>query len=101
VGLVPGLSEAKAAESLDFLDRAIYDLGGPVALKQALTKVRQSAKKIQEAIAYVPEDWWTGMAVAPAEVKETLERRLYKLDNILDLKKWEGLHHATRGGHIL
>lgn len=95
------LQEPKAAETLNFLDRAIYDGGGSSALKIAVAKVEQSAKMLQEVVDQVPQAWWSEVDIGPREIKDALEQRLDKLDTILDLKKWEGLDHATQGGRLL
>jgi hypothetical protein len=95
------LEKPNAAASLDFLDRAIMDLGGAAALRHAIAKVDAAAKQLRTVIALVPPEWWKEAGIDPDEVKNALERRHRKLDSILDLKKWEGLGHATRGGRLL
>jgi hypothetical protein len=95
------LQKDTPAECLEFLDRAILDAGAAEALRTSLQKVELARKEIQTAIDSVPTDWWQRTGIVPDEVKEALEQRSRRLAVILDVKKWEGVDDATRGGCLL
>jgi hypothetical protein len=95
------LQKNGAAPSVPFLDRAIFQAGAADAIRKATDKVRMAAGQIQRAIERVPRDWWLETKIIPAELATELEQRSRRIDEILDLGRWEGLNDAIRGGLIL
>jgi hypothetical protein len=95
------LGERGAAESVPFLQRAIFECGGARSLKVGLEKVNSAVGHLDEAMSAVPAEWWRETEIAPAQVAEILRERARRLPTILNIQQWEGLEHDARGGQLL
>lgn len=95
------LEKGNAAQSVDFLSAAIFAGKGVPAIQTAVDKVRIAAEHLDESLACVPVEWWTGAGIDPKAVKQTLNSRCRRLPDILNLKQWEGLDDVIEGGHLL
>jgi hypothetical protein len=95
------LADDRPAESVDFLDQLIYDEGAEV-VKIAIAKVRTACSRLKDILQSVPASWWGQVPeLVPRELRLSLEARAKRLEQILNLKHWEGMDHATSGGQIL
>ena len=90
-----------AASTVPFWNRAVYDCGGGKALRKALDRADKAAKKLDAALARVPEAWWHEAHLDADSIKNELDRRYGRLEDIIDLKQWEGLKNATQRGTLL
>ena len=95
------LREQRAAQAVSFLDRAIFQAGGGGSLQDAICKVRQGATQLTQVIAAVPDLWWQVAAIQPQEVIDELNARLRRIEDILGVKRWEGLADDIQGGRRL
>jgi hypothetical protein len=77
------------ASSVSFLPRVILENGGPRAVRQAASEARYSAGRVGAALALVPESWWRVSSLTPNVVGDVLERRAYRLEEILNPSQWE------------
>jgi hypothetical protein len=52
-------------------------------------------------VARVPTVWWEQAGVAPQAVADCLSDRAQRIDQIIELTKWEGVASVTQGGRVL
>jgi hypothetical protein len=94
------LDNDKAAESTPFLPTAIFQTGADKALAAAIQKVHQALGQMDAAIADVPAVWWQQATIDPREVRDRLERRAGRLNDILKIQQWRGIGDDTQGAHV-
>ena len=90
-----------AASTVPFWNRAVYHCGGGKALRKALDRADKAAKKLDAALSRVPEAWWHEAHLDADSIRTELDRRYRRLEEIIELKQWEGLKNATQGGKLL
>jgi hypothetical protein len=95
------LAERGAAESVSFLQRVIFEVGGVSAIKAAIAKVRMAAGQMRQAMGSVPPAWLQAAGVDPGELTTALDARQRRLEDILNIKNWEGLTDDLKGGQLL
>jgi hypothetical protein len=95
------LGEPRAAASVSFWQRVVFDCGGVAALREAMAKVQQAARHLEHVFASVPSAWWGEAQIDPPAVKAALEERLRRLGEIINVQQWEGLSHDIQGGQLL
>jgi hypothetical protein len=89
-----------AAPYLPLLEYAFVTLG-VTALQEALLRVRETVPYLPDATARVPLEWWRQAGVSSETVIACLSERASRIDQIVELAKWEGLSRATEGGREL
>jgi hypothetical protein len=94
------LNASKAAETVPFYQAAILHCGAQ-GLEQAIAKVQQAMNQVDAALQEVPPAWWPQGHIDPQEVRDGLDRRSRRLNDILNLKTWQGLGDDTQGAHLL
>lgn len=70
-------------------------------MREALDKAAQAAGQIQKAVQEVPAEWWKATGFNLTDIADALAKRSGALEEIINLKKWEGLDDATKGGRLL
>jgi len=56
---------------------------------------------LPQAVSLVPEDWWRQANVVPQAVVDCLAERAGRIEQIVELEKWEGIADVIRGGRPL
>ena len=67
--------ETKDAQCVEFLDRAILDVGGATALEKSAKKVRTAAGHTRQAISSVPREWWDEAKIDRMELERVIQNR--------------------------
>jgi hypothetical protein len=89
-----------AAAFLPLLERAFLKQG--IAPLQAIVQRIQGMEELlTAAVVRVPALWWQEARIEPQAVVDCLAARAAQIDEIVQLERWEGLTHATEGGHLL
>jgi hypothetical protein len=66
-----------------------------------LTFLTLGAAPLRAVVAGVPAAWWEQAGVAPQVVVDGLSERAQRIDEIVELTKWEGVASVTEGGRVL
>jgi len=85
------------SSSVSFLPQVIFDHGGPHAIRKAIGEVRYASHKVREALGLVPPNWWVQANIDADQVRELLEARADRLEDILRPSQWE----VSNGGDAL
>lgn len=97
------LAKDSPAESVSFLQQAIYQCGRIFALSAAIERVERAAEQLDAAFGLVPQEWWKRAGISrPHEIRDALAARVHRLHDILRVGQWEGLDNDDfRGAHLL
>jgi hypothetical protein len=88
-GFQEAMRVRRSASSVPLLVDVIFRDGGPPAIRRACAEVRATVPRIQEALELVPPAWWNLSSRRPADVREILEFRAGRLEEILNPNQWE------------
>src|SRR5437899_2088703 len=90
-----------AALISEVLCGGLLDAGGALALVRSVAKVHQSARRLADAIARVPLEWWRETGVDSQQLRNGLESRSRRIAEILNIRQWESVFDDIQGGHLL
>ena len=74
---------------------------GVDTLRAAADSVRAACDLLPVVCRRVPGPWWADAGVEQAVLIGCLEERGRRIEDIVDVRMWEGLGHAIEGGHLL
>lgn len=97
------LAKNSPAESVAFLQQAIFQCGRLLALTAAIERVEQAAQQLDQAFDLVPQEWWKRAGIPrPHEIRDALAARARRLRDILRVGQWEELDDDDfRGAYLL
>jgi hypothetical protein len=88
------------AEYLPLLELTFLTLGA-APLRAMVERVRGTAPDLPAMVAGVPAAWWEQAGVAPQAVVDCMSERARRIDEIVELTKWEGVASVSQGGRVL
>jgi hypothetical protein len=90
----------RAASSVSVLDQAICHLG-PDSVRTAIEKVRSSNSQSAQAMKSIPRSWWQVANLSQDDLRNALNDRISRLENIVDLQRWSSLKYILNDGRDL
>jgi hypothetical protein len=88
------------APYLPLLEQTFLQLGVE-PLRQMIQRIRGVREALAQAVSLVSEEWWRQASVVPQAVVDCLAERADRIEQIVELEKWEGIADVIRGGRQL
>ena len=88
------------ATSCRILEPVLFESGAD-RVRSAIERVDRARESVRAACGRIPDAWWNASGVEPDALARCLTERAHRMAEIVDVKRWEALGDASRGGHVL